>query len=73
MMGRRLATVKGQDTYARRKSVIERVFGQNGTRQGKWVVLRGWDAAQCEWKLVDGCHNLLKLFGFRAAGMQMAG
>ncbi|BAC17105.1 transposase, IS4 family [Corynebacterium efficiens YS-314] len=64
-MGRRLRTKRGKAVYGKRKSVIEPVFGQIATRQGKHVVLRGLAAARAEWDLVAGCHNLLKLFSFR--------
>lgn len=66
-MGRRLRTKRGRAAYVRRKAVVEPVFGQIATRQGKHVLLRGLDAARCEWDLVAGCHNLLKLFTFRQA------
>jgi transposase len=61
-MGRRLKTKKGRAVYARRKAIIEPVFGQIHTRQGKHVLLRGLEQARQEWNLIAGCHNLLKLF-----------
>lgn len=66
-MGCRLRTKRGKAAYARRKAVVEPVFGQIATRQGKHVLLRGLEAARCEWDLLAGCHNLLKLFTFRMA------
>ncbi len=65
-MGRKLKTKKGKAVYARRKAIIEPVFGQIHTRQGKHVLLRGLEQAQHEWNLIAGCHNLLKLFKFQA-------
>lgn len=65
LMGRRLKTKKGAAVYAKRKKVVEPVFGQIATRQGKHVLLRGLDAARCEWRLIAGCHNVLKLLSFR--------
>ena len=64
-MGRKLRTKRGRAAYAKRKAVVEPVFGQIATRQGKHVLLRGLESARCEWDLVAGCYNLLKLFSFR--------
>jgi transposase len=61
-MGRRLKTKNGRAVYARRKAIVEPVFGQIHTRQGKHVLLRGLAQAQNEWNLIAGAHNLLKLF-----------
>ena len=61
-MGRKLRTKNGRAVYARRKAIVEPVFGQIHTRQGKHVLLRGLEQAQNEWNLIAGCHNLLKLF-----------
>ena len=49
--------------YARRKPIVEPVFGQGATLQGKHVLLRGLDNARGEWKLLAACHNLRKLHG----------
>ncbi len=65
-MARRLKTKKGRAVYARRKAIVEPVFGQINTRQGKHVLLRGLDKASREWELMAGCHNLLKLFSYRS-------
>lgn len=65
-MARKLKTKKGKAVYARRKAIVEPVFGQINTRQGKHVLLRGLEKASGEWKLIAGCHNLLKLFSYRA-------
>lgn len=64
-MARKLKTKKGRAVYARRKAIIEPVFGQIHTRQGKHVLLRGLEQAAREWELIAGCHNLLKLFKHR--------
>lgn len=64
-MARKLKTKKGRAAYARRKAIIEPVFGQIHTRQGKHVLLRGLEQAALEWELISGCHNLLKLFKHR--------
>ena len=64
-MARKLKTKRGRAVYARRKAIIEPVFGQIHTRQGKHVLLRGLEQAAHEWNLISGCHNLLKLFKYR--------
>jgi transposase len=62
-MARKLTTKKGRATYARRKAIVEPVFGQIATLQGKHVLLRGLDNARDEWNLLAACHNLRKLHG----------
>jgi transposase len=62
-MARKLRTKPGKAAYARRKAIVEPVFGQIDTCQGgKKVLLRGLDAADAEWALLAACHNLRKLF-----------
>jgi len=60
-MARTLRTKKGKADYARRKAIVEPVFGQIATLQGKHVLLRGLDNARDEWELLAACHNLRKL------------
>ncbi len=72
-MGRRLRTKKGRAVYARRKAIVEPVFGQIHTRQGKFVLLRGLEQAQNEWDLIAGCHNLMKLFSMQTKMALAAG
>jgi hypothetical protein len=63
-MARKLRTKKGRAAYARRKAIVEPVFGQIDTCQGgKRVLLRGLAAAEAEWALLAAGHNLRKLFG----------
>jgi len=62
-MARKLRTKAGQGAYARRKAIVEPVFGQIHTLQGKYVLLRGLDNAVQEWNLLAACHNLRKLHG----------
>jgi transposase len=62
-MARKLRTKAGQGAYARRKAIVEPVFGQIHTLQGKYVLLRGLDNAIQEWNLLAACHNLRKLHG----------
>ena len=61
-MARRLRTKPGRADYARRKVIVEPVFGQMKTRQhAKYLRLRGITGVQGEWTLHAICHNLRKL------------
>lgn len=61
-MARRLRTRAGHAHYARRKVIVEPVFGQMKTRQRAGSFrLRGLDGAKGEWLLHAICHNLRKL------------
>ena len=71
-MGRKLRTKNGRAVYARRKAIVEPVFGQIHTRQGKRVLLRGLENARNEWNLIAGCHNLLKLFTMQSKALLAA-
>ena len=63
-MARKLKTKKGRAAYARRKVIVEPVFGQMATLQnGKHLLLRGLHDARGEWLLLAACHNLRKLHG----------
>ena len=63
-MARRLRTKPGRAAYARRKAIVEPVFGQIMTCQdGRQLLLRGQDGARGEWRLLAACHNLRKVFG----------
>ena len=69
-MARKLRTKAGQAGYARRKAIVEPVFGQMHTRQNAHrVLLRGLDAARGEHQLHVLCHNILKMF---TAGIELA-
>lgn len=63
-MRRKLRTQKGRATYAKRKGIVEPVFGQikfgRGLRQ---FLLRGLENVAVEWDLWCMGHNLLKLWG----------
>jgi len=62
-MARKLRTKKGRATYAKRKSIVEPVFGQIKRCRGfVQFLLRGLEKIRCEWSLVCLTHNLLKLF-----------
>jgi len=71
LMRWRLHTPDGRAHYARRKAVVEPVFGQIRIGQRfQRLSFRGLIANTAEWKLVAACHNLLKLF--RLAPMALA-
>ena len=69
-MARKLRTKKGRTIYARRKTIVEPVFGQIKRCRGfVQFLLRGIDKIRGEWSLVCLTHNLLKLFGARIAAV----
>lgn len=62
-MARRNRTKKGKQEYARRKVIIEPVFGQIKSGLGfRNFSMRGLEKMKGEWNLVCLVHNLLKLF-----------
>lgn len=68
-MARTLKTKRGQAVYARRKTIVEPVFGQMSTLQNaKQLLLRGLEAARGEWLLLSACHNLRKLYQHLGTG-----
>lgn len=61
-MARQLATRRGRAIYARRKTIVEPVFGQIKQARGfRQFLRRGLVAVQQEWALVCLSHNLRKL------------
>lgn len=67
-MSWKLRTMEGREAYARRKAVVEPVFGQIKEARGfRRFLLRGLDQVRAEWALVCTGHNLLKLY--RAGAM----
>jgi transposase len=61
-MARKLKRQSGRDLYARRKTIVEPVFGQMDTVQGaRRLLLRGKPAARAQWRFQCAIHNLLKL------------
>jgi len=67
-MARKLRTKKGRAVYARRKAIVEPVFGQMDTVQNaRRLLLRGQQAARAQWRFQCAIHNLLKLH--RAGGL----
>jgi len=62
LMARKTRTVKGRAVYARRKTIVEPVFGQMDTVQdARRLLLRGKQAAREQWRFHCAIHNLLKL------------
>jgi hypothetical protein len=61
-MTRKLATLVGKKTYAKRKQIVEPVFGQIKQARGfRQFLRRGLAAVEQEWALVCIGHNVLKL------------
>lgn len=62
-MRHRVRTAEGRQLYARRKAVVEPVFGHIKDCRGyRRFLLRGLDGVAGEWSLLCTVHNLLKLF-----------
>jgi transposase len=62
-MQRKLRTKKGPEQYAKRKGIIEPIFGQMKQALGfRQFSLRGLAAMRAEWRLMCTVHNLLKLW-----------
>jgi transposase len=69
-MARKLRTKKGRKTYAKRKTIVEPVFGQIKRCRGfVQFLLRGMEKMRGEWSLVCLTHNLLKLFRAQAVAL----
>lgn len=72
-MSRKLRTKKGKADYARRKAIVEPVFGQiNVAQGGHQLRLRGQVKADIEWTFHLACHNFRKLAGSGWTTTQMA-
>ena len=69
-MARKLRTMMGRETYSKRKSIVEPVFGQIKRARGfVQFSLRGLEKMRGEWSIVCLTHNLLKLFRVQYAVM----
>jgi len=67
-MAAKLRTPTGRALYARRKVIVEPVFGQiKGVRGFRRFLLRGLARVRGEWRLVCLTHNLLKIWRYRCA------
>jgi hypothetical protein len=61
-MARKLQTKRARGTYAKRKTIVEPVFGQMDTVQrARPLPLRGKATARAQWRFNCATHNLLKL------------
>jgi transposase len=61
-MRRKLRTKAGKKVYARRKAIVEPVFGQIKQARGiRQFLLRGIEKAKGEWALICLTHNVLKM------------
>lgn len=64
-MKEKLATESGRALYARRKTIVEPVFGQIKEARGfRRFQLRGLAQIRGEWRLVCLTHNLLKIWRY---------
>jgi hypothetical protein len=62
-MDRTVSNKSGRDLDERRQAIIEAIFGHiKGARQIRSFMRRDKPAADSEWKLICGTHNLLKLY-----------
>ncbi len=67
-MNAKLQTDQGRAHYARRKAIVEPVFGQIKECRGfRRFLLRGLPKVIGEWSLVTATHNLLKLYRYQTA------
>ena len=67
-MAAKVRTPAGRALYARRKVIVEPVFGQIKEARGfRRFLLRGLDNIRGEWRLVCLTHNLLKLWRYACA------
>jgi transposase len=70
-MARKLRTKRGRERYARRKAMVEPVFGQIKHGRGfRQHLLRGREKMRAEWRLVSLTHNLLKLWRYEQSRWQ---
>jgi Transposase DDE domain len=67
-MAAKVRTPEGRALYARRKVIVEPVFGQIKEARGfRRFLLRGLANIRGEWRLVCVTHNLLKLWRYACA------
>ena len=67
-MAAKVRTPEGRAVYARRKVIVEPVFGQSKEGRGfRRFLLRGLDNICGEWRLVCVTHNLLKIWRYAGA------
>ena len=67
-MTHKVRTKSGRERYAKRKHIVEPVFGQMKHARGfRQFLLRGLDNVRAEWKLLCLTHNLLKIWRYQSA------
>jgi len=67
-MAAKVRTSEGKALYARRKVIVEPVFGQIKEARGfRRFLLRGLEQIRGEWRLVCLGHNLLQLWRYGGA------
>jgi hypothetical protein len=67
-MAAKVRTPEGRAVYARRKVIVEPVFGQIKEGRGfRRFLLHGLDHIRGEWRLVCVTHNLLKIWRYACA------
>jgi hypothetical protein len=67
-MAHKLKTRAGRECYAKRKHIVEPVFGQiKHVRGFRQFLLRGLDKVGAEWNLLCLTHNLLKIWRYQYA------
>ena len=67
-MAAQVRTPEGKAFYARRKIIVEPVFGQIKEARGfRRFLLRGLEKIRGAWRLVCLTHNLLKLWRYGRA------
>jgi hypothetical protein len=74
-MARKLRKKEGREIYAKRKTIVEPVFGQTKECRGlRRFLLRGLEKVNGEWALWSLTHNLNKLYRYlqAQAGLVMA-
>jgi transposase len=72
-MARKLRKKKGREIYAKRKTIVEPVFGQMKECRGlRRFLLRGLEKVNGEWALWSMTHNLNKLFRYGKAQAALA-
>jgi len=72
-MNRKLRKKKGREIYARRKTIVEPVFGQMKECRGlRRFLMRGLEKVNGEWALWSMTHNLNKLFRYGTAQAALA-
>ena len=71
-MARKVRSKTGKETYARRTTIVEPVFGQTRGRGLKRFLLRGLEKVNGGWSLGSSSHNLLKVFSVKRAEGELA-